>query len=280
MGKAMILATSALTACLSVNVAQAQTTEDTSAVAAPASVDQPAEETAIVVTGTRLGGGFNTPTPVTVLSADQLLASAPTSAGEALATLPAFIGSQSSSKLGMATSVFGASQALLNLRQLGAGRTLVLLNGERLPFTNPNGTVDTNVIPQALLKKVDVVTGGASASYGADAVAGVVNFILDDKFEGAKLDMRIGETRYADARNAHVTFAAGHAFMDGREIARGLASYDAEEARQIAGKKSTEIAGLLGYPGRAAMVHRDDLVMTGALRPDGASAQKKDPAHA
>lgn len=221
MRKAAIMATSALTACLSVTVAHAQATAANSPVEAPASADQAADDGTIVVTGTRLGGGFNTPTPVTVLSADQLLASAPTSAGEALATLPAFIGSQSSSKLGMATSVFGAAQALLNLRQLGAGRTLVLLNGERLPFTNPNGTVDTNVIPQALLKKVDVVTGGASASYGADAVAGVVNFILDDKFEGAKLDMRIGETRYGDARNAHVTFAAGHAFMDGRLRVQG-----------------------------------------------------------
>lgn len=103
--------------------------------------------------------------------------------------------------------------------------------------------------------------------------------------EGAETALRTGKSLLpAGVRSVSGLFSRGDTIaivgMDGREIARGLASYDAEEARQIAGKKSTEIAGLLGYPGRAAMVHRDDLVMTGALRPDGASAQKKDPAHA
>lgn len=103
--------------------------------------------------------------------------------------------------------------------------------------------------------------------------------------EGAETALRTGKSLLpAGVRSVSGLFSRGDTIaivgMDGREIARGLASYDAEEARQIAGKKSTEIAGLLGYPGRAAMVHRDDLVMTGALRPDGASAQKKDPTHA
>ncbi len=103
--------------------------------------------------------------------------------------------------------------------------------------------------------------------------------------EGAETALRSGKSLLpAGVRSVSGLFSRGDTIaivgLNGREIARGLASYDAEEARQIAGKKSTEIAGLLGYPGRAAMVHRDDLVMTGALRPDGASAQKKDPAHA
>ncbi|SOC37487.1 glutamate 5-kinase [Rhizobium subbaraonis] len=103
--------------------------------------------------------------------------------------------------------------------------------------------------------------------------------------EGAEMALRSGKSLLpAGVLSVSGLFSRGDTIaivgLNGREIARGLASYDAEEARQIAGKKSTEIAGLLGYPGRTAMVHRDDLVMTGALRPDGALAQKKDPAHA
>lgn len=103
--------------------------------------------------------------------------------------------------------------------------------------------------------------------------------------EGAEAALRSGKSLLpAGVRSVSGLFSRGDTIaivgLNGREIARGLASYDAEEARQIAGKKSAEIAGILGYPGRAAMVHRDDLVMTGAMRPDGASAQKKDPAHA
>lgn len=103
--------------------------------------------------------------------------------------------------------------------------------------------------------------------------------------EGAENALRSGKSLLpAGVRAVSGLFSRGDTIAiigtSGREIARGLASYDADEARQIAGKKSAEIAGILGYAGRAAMVHRDDLVMTGAARTDAATAQEKDAAHA
>ncbi|MDR6755757.1 glutamate 5-kinase [Mycoplana sp. BE70] len=102
---------------------------------------------------------------------------------------------------------------------------------------------------------------------------------------GAESALRSGKSLLpAGVRAVSGTFSRGDTIAiigtGGREFARGLASYDADEARQIAGKKSAEIAGILGYAGRAAMVHRDDLVMTGAAKADGATAQEKDAAHA
>lgn len=177
---------------------------------------EPAKPSEIIVTGTRLPSTFTAPTPITVVSADQLRSTSPSSVGEALAQLPAFSGSQITSNLGRATSAFGAAQALLNLRNLGATRTLVLLDGERLPASNVNGSVDVNVIPQALLSRVDVVTGGASASYGSDAVAGVANFVLDTKFKGVKADLSGGSTTYGDGRNFKASLASGLSFGGGR----------------------------------------------------------------
>ncbi len=87
----------------------------------------------------------------------------------------------------------------MNLRGAGVNRTLVLLDGRRVVSSNRFGTVDVNMFPQALLKGIDTVTGGASASYGTDAVAGVVNFLLDTEFEGVKLNGQGGETTAATA---------------------------------------------------------------------------------
>lgn len=182
------------------------------------------ENDAIVVTGSRLPSTFNAPTPLTVVSGEDLAKSSPSSVSEALVQLPAFSGSQLTSNLGRATSIFGAGQALLNLRGLGSNRTLVLLDGERLPPSNLSGSVDINVIPQVLLKRVDVVTGGASASYGSDAVAGVTNFIIDTDFKGVKLDLSGGQTVYSDMKNNRIQGAFGTSFADDR--GRFVASAD------------------------------------------------------
>jgi outer membrane receptor protein involved in Fe transport len=179
----------------------------------------------VVVTGTRLKTGYDEPTPVTMMTADQLQTRAPNSVGEALAQLPAFHGSSVTTNLGAVSASVAGAQALLNLRGLGSNRVLVLLDGERLPASNVNASVDVNVIPQALLSRVDVVTGGASASYGSEAVAGVVNFILNRRYEGVELNVNGGETTHSDAGNAHVTLTAGHAFDDGRLRLEGSLEY-------------------------------------------------------
>src|SRR5690349_12639700 len=130
----------------------------------------------VLVTGSRIVSNGNAqPTPVTVVSADQLDAISPKGIADALIQLPSFSGSNSRSSGGAAAN---AGHTYLNLRGLGVPRNLVLLDGRRFVATSDGGAADVNLFPQLLLKRTEVVTGGASAAYGSDAVAGVTNFIL------------------------------------------------------------------------------------------------------
>ncbi len=178
----------------------------------------PAAETLneIVVTGSRIiTNGDDSPTPVTVVSTDQLLESQPSTVAQALLNLPVFAGSQGqNSNPGGASTNSGA--AVLNIRNLGLLRTLVLYDGHRLPQTSPNGTVDVNMIPQMLLQRVDVVTGGASAVYGSDAVSGVVNFVTDTHFTGLRAKAQLGDTERSDNRTYDAGFALGTGFAGQR----------------------------------------------------------------
>src|SRR5690606_29197095 len=97
----------------------------------------------------------------------------------------------------------------VNVRGLGTDRTLVLLDGRRVPPADRNSSVDTNLFPEALVQRVEVVTGGASAAYGADALSGVVNFILDTRFEGFDTKIQGGETRYGDGDSWEASFTGG-----------------------------------------------------------------------
>lgn len=173
----------------------------------------PEQASEIVVTGSRLATGFAMPTPVAVISAEDLQKTAPNSIAESLRQIPSLSNSVLSTNSGTASGVSQTNgQSLLNLRTLGPNRTLVLLDGARLGATNVVNSVDINVIPQELVKRVDVVTGGASASYGSDAVSGVVNFILDTRYEGFKAELSGGITSYGDAANWHATATFGRKF--------------------------------------------------------------------
>lgn len=176
--------------------------------------DAPADTGEILVTGTRVSG-FTTPTPVTVATSEKLLEAAPGNLADGLNQLPVFAGSLKSSNSLPTAANRNIGQNLLNLRGLGPTRTLVLLNGQRMVANNVLGSVDINVIPQGLVSRVDVVTGGASAAYGSDAVAGVVNFVLDTKFKGFKADLQAGISTYGDARQVSGSFAYGAATSDG-----------------------------------------------------------------
>ncbi len=170
----------------------------------------------IVITGSRIvANGYSAPTPVTVVSATELLKLAPESLAAGLARLPQF---SATTGTNVTSSQAGTPSAgnYLNLRGLGAIETLVLLDGQRLPPTSFDGTVDANIIPQALIQRVDVVTGGASAAYGSDAVAGVVNFILDKKFEGLKGSVQYGISGRGDDHQLKFGVAAGANFLDNR----------------------------------------------------------------
>jgi outer membrane receptor protein involved in Fe transport len=141
----------------------------------------------IVVTGTRIvRNGYDAPTPVSVITAAEINKAAPVTIADYVNQLPALQGSNGP-RTSAATAGGGLGGAnLLNLRNLGVDRTLVLLDGRRVTPSAVTGGVDINTLPQALVQRVDVVTGGASASYGSDAVSGVVNFVLDTKFTGLK----------------------------------------------------------------------------------------------
>lgn len=171
----------------------------------------------VVVTGSRLSRtGFDTPTPVTVIGQQEINAEAAPSIDAFVATLPSVQGSGNSSTSSGSLSSGGAGVADMNLRALGSNRTLVLLDGQRNVPSRSTGQVDVNTMPQGLIKSVEVVTGGASAAYGSDAVGGVINFILDKDFTGFKTRADYGETSRGDAPNGRFGFTGGFDFADGR----------------------------------------------------------------
>jgi outer membrane receptor protein involved in Fe transport len=179
----------------------------------------------VVVTGSRIvANGYQAPTPVTVMSSVELLKKAPESIAAGLTKLPQFVGTAGSN---VTSSQAGTPSAgnYLNLRRLGAIETLLLLDGQRLPPTSFDGTTDANIVPQALIQRVEVVTGGASAAYGSDAVAGVVNFILDTKFNGIKGNAQYGVSSRSDNRQKKLGLAVGRSFLDGRLHLEGSADY-------------------------------------------------------
>lgn len=168
----------------------------------------------IVVTGSRIPRStFDTPTPVTVVSIVDLQKSAPSTLAAALNNLPALVSNGGpNATSGQRT----AGRNALNLRGIGTGRTLTLVNGRRFPGSQPGGTVDTNLIPQGLVSRVEVVTGGASAAYGSDAVAGVVNFILDSRFDGLKVNASAGLAEAGDGFEHRIGGTFGTSALDNR----------------------------------------------------------------
>ena len=172
----------------------------------------------IVVTGSRVTrDGFQAPTPVMVLTREDIQNSSPSNnLADFVNQLPALAGSirPSNSRLELSNGIAGINA--LNLRSLGTVRTLVLIDGRRSVGSTANGVVDINTIPQSLVERVEVVTGGASAAYGSDAVAGVTNFILKKDFSGLKLSGDVGVTDEGDGFNYSADIAAGFGFADGR----------------------------------------------------------------
>jgi iron complex outermembrane receptor protein len=186
---------------------------------APAAADQAATTDGdVVVTGTRIvRNGFSAPTPLTVLNQQEIESQAPTNnLADFVNQQPALAGSTrpANSRLNLSNGQAGINQ--LNLRNLDNSstgtRTLVLIDGHRSVGSTVNDVVDVNTIPQGLVQRVEIVTGGASAQYGSDAVAGVVNFILDKKYTGLKVTADSGVTTYGDGGNYSATLTAGLKF--------------------------------------------------------------------
>ena len=175
----------------------------------------------VTVTGSRVISDIaNSPTPVTIISAQDLQATTPTDIPDGLNKLPVFAGSNVPRLAGNGGGGNGTSGGVpantLALRNFGVQRTLVLVDGHRAPPTNSDGSVDVDTLPQMLVSRVDVVTGGASAVYGSDAVTGVINFVLDKNFQGFKLDANAGISGYGDGASWKFGSAFGTDLLDGR----------------------------------------------------------------
>jgi outer membrane receptor protein involved in Fe transport len=222
---------------------------------AAASKDMALEE--VVVTGSRIAAAnLSSISPVTMVTAEEIKSSGVTRIEDVVNSLPSVTSDQ-----GSGLSMGSNGTATVNLRGLGAQRTLVLVNGRRMMGGDPGApnqsnpgsfasAADLNTIPVALIKRVDVLTGGASSVYGADAVAGVVNFVMVDDFEGVRVDANIGSYSHSnhqsylkpliegqnpaqtypsgsnwDGTNKDLTIMLGGNFADGRGNITGYVGY-------------------------------------------------------
>jgi len=172
-----------------------------------------ANQGTIVVTGSRITSpDFSAPTPTQIVGAAEIAKNAEPNVFTTIAELPSLQGSANTSVNVNSTSSGLQGLSSFSLRGLGTIRTLTLLDGQRVVGANVTGVPDISLFPQLLLQRVDVVTGGASASYGSDAVGGVVNFITNKRFEGFRANVSAGETTYSDDKQYLLQAAAGHAW--------------------------------------------------------------------
>ena len=203
------------------------TPEGEAAATAARSTDQAAIEDAaaaqvtrtedIIVTGSRIQNpNFTAPTPVQVLTSETIQQRAPAQIADVVNEIPAFRVSRSSQGSGRIADQQSGVQSLIDLRGLGDTRTLVLVNGHRHVGTVSSGSFDTNLIPVGLVERVEVVTGGASAAYGSDAVAGVTNFILRNRLKGLSASVQAGVTERGDGAQYVGTLAGGFSAADDR----------------------------------------------------------------
>jgi len=175
----------------------------------------------ITVTGSRIvRTDLNSVSPMQIVDNEEFVISGNINIEQKLNELPMILPS-----FGPSSNNPGSGEALVNLRGLGTTRTLVLLNGRRYMPSRQTGIVDLNTIPGTLIKQVDVVTGGASAVYGSDALAGVVNFQLIDDFEGVEITGLYDITTEGDAEKYNFDITLGGNFADGRGNAVIYSSY-------------------------------------------------------
>ena len=177
----------------------------------------------VVVTGSRVvRDGTQAPSPVTVLTMENIQAQAPLSLANALGDLPQFGGSTRTTTNGVNTDYGGNNY--LNLRNMGFERNLVLLDGKRVITTAATGGVDLNTLPEALVSRTEVVTGGASAAYGSGAVAGVLNLVIDRRFKGVKGEVQYGQDKFGENEGYKASIAIGGGFAADR--GHFVASYE------------------------------------------------------
>ena len=193
---------------------------------APAASEEPVDQ--VVITGSRIARtSDDAPSPVTTLGSDELQKLQVTNIGAALSELPAFRASSNPTTNGFGSFNVGAQ--LVNLRGLGVTRSLILVDGRRFAPTTREGSADLNLIPSLLIDRTEIVTGGASAAYGSDAIAGVVNINLRKDIQGFDFQADYGQTAENDGDRYHFALAGGtHLLNDRAKVVFG-AEYDHQQ---------------------------------------------------
>ena len=209
----------------------------------------------IIVTGTRVArGGFDAPTPTTMVSAEALSQRGLNNVGDFLNEMPSFRPSVSNQTNTQSSNLSGAT--FVDLRALGNIRTLTLVDGRRHVPTAATGQVDMNLIPMAMIERIDVVTGGASAAYGSDAISGVVNVIMRRQMDGIKGDVSLGISEEGDNFERRASLAWGTSFGDGR-------------GNVILGGEYVKSDGVPTFFDRAWSARGDEIVAYATTRPAG-----------
>src|SRR5882757_9508658 len=204
----------------------------------------------VVVSSSRITtAGFNAPTPTTVLSAGDIADQAQSNVFTAITELPSLMGSTGTAQGNHGSSTGTNGLSAFGIHGVGTSRALTLIDGQRVVPAVLGGTVDISQFPQLLIQRVDIVTGGASASWGSDAVSGVVNFILDNKFSGFKANVLTGISTYGDDENVTMQMAAGSDFFHDKVhvVASGEYSYEAGIGIGTYGTGCSQAAGRCWY---------------------------------
>ncbi len=180
------------------------------------------EKDVVVITGSRIARqDYVANSPIVTVGQEDIQATGVTTLDTLLNEMPQFVPAINMTS----NNPSNGGQANISLRGLGTNRTLVLMNGRRVVPSNNDGTVDINLIPAQLVQSTEVITGGASATYGSDALAGVVNFILRD-IEGFEVSTQYGITDRDDGETSSISLAAGGKFDEGRGKASMMLSYN------------------------------------------------------
>lgn len=229
-------------------LAQSQQTQPADKEAEAVSVDD------VVVTGSRIRrSGADTPTPTTIINAEAIRQSGVTEIADLVNQIPSMFVTQSnqtSNQLG------NAGLNALDLRGLGTERTLVLVNGRRrVPAMPGSSAVDVSAIPAGLVERVEVITGGASALYGADAVAGVANFILKDDFDGLQFSSMYSDSSRGDMPGYSADILWGRNFADGRGNVTAFGAYNSDNGTVLGQDRPWTAGGRPLYVRKAGGVY-------------------------
>jgi outer membrane receptor protein involved in Fe transport len=184
-----------------------------------AGTSPPSKLEEVVVTGSRIARrDYESDSPIVTINQAALAAAGQPTLDRAIGEMPQFAAAQGMSEVGdvQGATGFSGGQAYGDLRGLGPNRALVLLDGRRLMPSNPNGSIDLNTIPMSMIENVEVITGGASAAYGSDAIAGVMNFKLRDHFSGVEVSYTHGASTHGDGATEHASALIGGNFAEGR----------------------------------------------------------------